>query len=317
MPFDSAASSGDGSVSSPNQPLPTFNNCDANAVPVLSKTDTAYNTAVSQLPLVDFGGTVEQSLLPKQLRLEGSAVGPQVLPVFGDLPAPNQVSPFRREALPSETDRSKLESSPFPPRPDAVRSGDQPLPPGPIQPAPMAGSFTAEQIRQVLADRDRAIALNCGKKTNDTPRPGVEPSSDGRIPNFPRPDAPPRPSDVKPKPNQIEFHEDLNAARKAAIDSGRPLIISFESPNCGACTQLNRDAWPNQTTLVNDNAIRVKLNGSRNREAAQKYAVTGYPTTVVVNPNDMSQIGRARGAVSSNELSNMLQTAFRKHRGGG
>lgn len=320
MPFDSAASSGDCSVTSAGQPLTTFSNCDSNNICITNQRDTASNTAVNKLPAVELAGSTEKLVKLGPISYSDSAPGQQVLPIFRDFPAPIPVSPPRPGSFPPGGQQVRAESNPFPPRADALKPGDQPLPPGPIQPAPMVGSFTADQVRQVLADRDRAVALNRGQKPNELPRPGVgpfAPSPDGRIPNFPRPDAPPAPSDVKPRPNKIEFHEDLQAARQAAIDSGRPLIISFESPNCGACTQMNRDAWPNQTGLVNDNAIRVKLNGSRNREAAQRYGVTGYPTTVVVNPNDMSQIDKARGAVSSQELSNMLQNVFRKHRGGG
>jgi hypothetical protein len=201
-----------------------------------------------------------------------------------------------------------------------VKPGDKPIPNGPMQPAPMVGSFTADQARQILQDRDRALALNRGQKPSDIPGPGVgplPPSPDGRIPNFPRPDAPPKPSDGKPRPSQVEFDGNIDAAKKAAIDSGRPLIISFTKPGCGACTELDSEAWPNQSGTVSENAVRVKINGSRNRSLAQQFNITGYPTTVVVNPGNMQVLERAKGAISSDDLGSMLQRAFQKHRGGG
>jgi thioredoxin-related protein len=131
---------------------------------------------------------------------------------------------------------------------------------------------------------------------------------------LPKPDGQHDPTDRRP--SKVEFIDNFDNARQAALDSGRPLIISFSRPGCGACTQLDSQAWPNQTALVNDNAIRVKLNGSRNQELAQRYGVTAYPTTVVVNPRNMDVLQKARGAISSAELSGMLQDAFRKYRGG-
>lgn len=324
MPFESAASSGDCCIDQQSVPITSISNCDSNSICINNRCDTTANTAVNTLPVVEFAGNVDQVSRSGVYRSQSFAT-------YGDAPNPNPFPP----RFPSSPGAGPLPVSPgrnpFPPapggnpfprpdalRPDAnIRPGDQPLPPGPMQPAPMIGSFTAEQVRHVLADRDRAMALNRGQKP-DVPSPGIgpmPPSPDGKIPYFPRPDAPPGPSDIRPRPERVEFDNDMESAKRAAIESKRPLIISFSRPNCGACDVINSQAWPNQTELVNDNAVRVKVDGSRNRSLAQQFNITGYPTTVVVDPTTMREYDRARGAVSSGELSNLIQRSIQRHRG--
>jgi len=186
----------------------------------------------------------------------------------------------------------------------------------------MQGSFTADQVRQILSDRDRALALNRGQKPGEIPGPGIgpmPPSPDGRIPNFPRPDAPLGPSD-KPRPARTEFlNGEMDQAQKAALESGRPLIISFTRPKCGACTTIENETWPSQKGLVDENAIRVKVNGWNNRELAQQFGVSSYPTTVVVKPTggrDLQVLERAVGAISGGEMTSLLQRAIQKNKGG-
>jgi len=295
MSFDSAASSS-GECIATRQAFTNFNSCDSGTVFTGNTSDTASATALGKLPVVELDGSAEPHRSAEQFALAKGNSGVGVLPDFRDFPPP----------MPSVV------------RPDAaVIPKDGTIRPGAIAPAPMVGSFTAEQVRLVLADRDRALALHRGQQPRDLPEPGVSPiapAPDRLFPGLPKPDGQHDPTDRRP--SKVEFTDNFDNARQAALDSGRPLIISFSKPGCGACTQLDSQAWPNQTALVNDNAIRVKLNGSRNQELAQRYGVTAYPTTVVVNPRNMDVLQKARGAISSAELSGMLQDAFRKYRGG-
>ncbi len=305
-----AATQGGGDCSTEQQVAPTvFRNYAPDSVCLTNQCDTASNTAVQGLPEVELPPNLEQtrSGVFRGTYGEGDAPPPTPRPGLGPFP-------------PGPT-----------PRPDIVRPGDQPVQPGPPVPAPRQdGGFTPDQVRQILADRDKAIALNRGQKP---PGPGgngpLPPSPDGRNPFRPDPVRPdeirpdgirpdvPRPD--QPRPEKVEFNSnEFDSAVKAARDSGRPLVISFTKPRCGACNEIDK-AWNSQQEIIPENAIRVKINGEQQRGLAKNMNVSSYPTTMVVRPRENQQlevIESSTGSMSGENLRDFLQRAFQKHRGG-
>ncbi|MBX9668712.1 MAG: thioredoxin family protein [Candidatus Obscuribacterales bacterium] len=312
MVFDVATQGGGDSCNEQQVATTVFSNCVSDATPITSQCDTTNNTAVQSLPEVEIPANLQQSRgVFRGTYGEGDTPPPSPRPGIG---------PFPPGPTPT-------------PRPDAIRPGaDQPIQPGPPVPAPRQdGGFTPDQVRQILADRDKAIALNRGQKP---PGPGgngpLPPSPDGRNPFRPdniRPDGlnPDgfRPDGVRPdspRPEKVEFSSnEFDKAVKAATDSGRPLVISFTKPRCGACTEIDK-AWNSQQDVIPDNAIRVKINGDQQRGLAKNMNVSDYPTTMVVRPRENQQlevIDSSVGAMSGDDLRGFLQRAFQKHRGGG
>jgi len=355
MVFDFASQSGDCANSEQQRP-PVFSNSTSDSLRVNTTLgDTTSNPAVTNLPTVELGGGPLQqpvfrtiakdaappvpqphfpSVAPGQFVPQGGGQFPPVANPFRPgqqnvepapyyLPEPSAV--INPNAIPQVGPQFVPEPGEFPqpgpkpfqppkPGPDSADFRDKPIAPGPFAPAPVSASgFSADQVRSILADRDRAIQLNRGLKPTDNPGSGpLVPAPDGRNPF--RPDAVPD----KSRPSQTDFPEgQIDAARKAAIESGRPLVLSFTRPGCGYCTKIDNEAWPSQKGTVDSSAIRTKVNGADQRDLAQQYGVTGYPTTIVVNPNDMKPVAKKVGFVESDELGTFLQNAFQKMKGGG
>lgn len=360
MVFDIASQSGD-CGSSDQRTTPIFNNGATDNIRVNLPSDTTSNTAVTNLPTVEFAGTGALGQIPvfRQIARDAASPVPTVSYPFatqGDSPTPRPqgqfppaINPFKQPGLlllpepsarlPQFADQPqgpKPQPGQFPPgpqpqpfipdqpfRPIQPKPGpdnnpdirDKPLAPGPFAPAPMSASgFSADQVRSILSDRDRAIALNRGQKPTDRPGIGpLVPAPDGRNPF--KPDASPD----RVKPNQTEFLKagQIDEAIKTAKESGRPLILSFTKPNCGYCTQIENESWPSQKASIDNEAIRAKVNGSTQKDLAKQFGVRNYPTTIVVNPNTMQEVDRKVGYVASEELGSFLQSAFQKMKGGG
>lgn len=361
MVFDFASQSGD-SGSSDLRNTPIFTNTPTDNVRINTPSDTTSNTAVTNLPTVEFAGALGQQPVFRTIARDGAPPIPQgsfPFSVPGESPTitPPQgqfapvVNPFKQPGLlllpePSATlpgqftefpQAPKPQPQPGPfqpgpgpgpfkpdqpfrpiqpkPSPDSPDMRDKPLAPGPFAPAPMSASgFTADQVRSILSDRDKAIALNRGQKPTDRPGIGpMVPAPDGRNPF--KPDA--TPDKVKPTKTEFLKEGEFDEAVKTAKESGRPLVLSFTRPGCGYCTQIENESWPSQKGTIENEAVRAKVNGAKSRDLAQKFGVRSYPTTIVVNPNTMEAVDKTVGMVGSEELGSFLQNAFQKMKGGG
>lgn len=354
MVFEFASQSGD--CRNSDQQSLIYNNGPTETICKNTPSDTTStsNTAVDNLPTVSFAGALSRQFSgaieqqPVFRTAQDSAppvpqpsVPGQLAPVSNPFKQAQDAQPVPFMLPEPSADLGQFRDTPFAPRPqpgpipqpgpgpnpfkpiqpkpspDSPDMRDKPIAPGPgpFAPAPMSASgFTADQVRSILSDRDRAIALNRGQKPSDKPSVGpIAPAPDGRNPF--RPDV--KPDKVQPPRTEFLNTGEFDEAIKVAKESGRPLIISFTKPGCGACTQIDNNSWPSQKGLVESDAIRAKVNGSNRRDLAQKYGVRSYPTTVVVNPNTMEAIDQTVGAVGSEELGSFLQNAFRKMNGGG
>lgn len=203
------------------------------------------------------------------------------------------------------------------PRPDVVRPQDGGQRVGLIDPAPRPdgyGGLSADQIRSVLADRDRAMALHRGEKPGPTGQivPGgrndvMPPAPDGKLPSIDRPGD--RPG---VQPSRTEFSgSELEAAKEAARASNRPLLIKFSSERCGWCTKMEEESWPNVTDKVNNNFIVVKAQAGGQLE--RKYGLSGAPATVIASP-DGQLIDKRGGFVEAGQLGSFLDGGLQQFR---
>ncbi len=283
---------------------PNLSSCATDTASLSTPSDTTSNAAINKLPAVEFSGDLAAQPVFRAIAKDAPPPAP----------LPQVVNPFRPEVQPKPF--PQLRSGSFPP--DSADLRDKPLAPGPFAPAPMSASgFTADQVRSILTDRDRAIALNRGQKPTDV-NPGIGPivpAPDGRNPF--KPDAVVKPDRTRPEKTEYLNEGEFNQALKAAADSGRPLVVSFTRPGCGYCTDIENESWPSQSSLVGESAVRAKVDGWQNQELAAKYGVKGYPTTVVINPKTMNLLGKEVGFIGPEKLGTFLQNSFKKMEGGG
>lgn len=98
----------------------------------------------------------------------------------------------------------------------------------------------------------------------------------------------------EPKTDAIEWHRDIDEAKKIAQDTGRPLLIFVTMQNCKYCTEMK------QTTLVdpemikdtNESFVATYLDESQNRELVRSLGIRSFPTTLLATPD-----GRVREMV--------------------
>src|SRR5262249_29360735 len=101
----------------------------------------------------------------------------------------------------------------------------------------------------------------------------------------------------------IHWLQDLKAAHKAAVSSGRPMLIVFSGPKCFYCRKLENEVFsqPALARYINRAFVPVHLNLEKNREAAQVLEVTSLPTTVILS-SDADLLGSIEGFVGSREF---------------
>lgn len=94
------------------------------------------------------------------------------------------------------------------------------------------------------------------------------------------------------------WETDLESARKKARLAGKKLFVDISAPFCSICTAIDK-------TVMHDTAVRtalsscvcVKIDGSDTSNAAcaalcSQHSVVGFPTFLLVDPNDNSAIKR-------------------------
>ena len=95
---------------------------------------------------------------------------------------------------------------------------------------------------------------------------------------------------------QIRWETDLNRAKMQAVATGKPLLLHFFSETCPPCKMMDRKTFPDETIigLVSEHFIAVKVNTTRNPQAAQAFEVVAVPSDLIFAP-DMRLISRTQG----------------------
>jgi hypothetical protein len=91
--------------------------------------------------------------------------------------------------------------------------------------------------------------------------------------------------------------EDLAAARKAATETGKPLLLVFGSPSCKYCDQFKKTVLPHQDVagLLRDKVVCQPLDVANWPGLVEKLGISALPTVVIVNPADLKVLGRMTG----------------------
>jgi len=106
---------------------------------------------------------------------------------------------------------------------------------------------------------------------------------------------------------EVAFGHDFAAAEQQARDQGKRLFIDFETTWCGPCKTM--DEWVYTADAVVDAAaegIAVKVDGDDHPDLVDRFAVTGYPTMILVAP-DGTVMRQASGYQNVEAMTAFLQ----------
>jgi len=118
----------------------------------------------------------------------------------------------------------------------------------------------------------------------------------------------------KTSKSKIQWQKDLRSAHRAAIKSGKPILIVFGAEWCGFCHKLERETLNESETsnFVNSQFITVKLDLDKDVRAAKILGVKSLPASIVVN-TEADLLGRIVGYQDSAKYTKNLRQALRIH----
>ncbi len=84
----------------------------------------------------------------------------------------------------------------------------------------------------------------------------------------------------------------LDAAKRAASQSGRLVLIEFSAPWCSQCRAMEQEVFdqPGIGRDIEANYVPVHLNYDLAKETGRRYGVTMLPTTVIIAPTPQGEI---------------------------
>lgn len=84
----------------------------------------------------------------------------------------------------------------------------------------------------------------------------------------------------------VQWRHDYTAARKEAIETGRPLLLDFGTDACVWCRKLDATTFrdPRVVKLLNERFVPVKLDGNKEQRLTTALRIDGFPTLVTATP---------------------------------
>ena len=105
----------------------------------------------------------------------------------------------------------------------------------------------------------------------------------------------------------ISWGTGLQTALAEAKRAGKKVVVDFWATWCGPCKTMDEWVWSDAevASVVGAGYIAVKLDADVEKAAVERYAVSGFPTTLVLGP-DGREVGRAVGYQSSKQVLDLL-----------
>lgn len=115
---------------------------------------------------------------------------------------------------------------------------------------------------------------------------------------------------------QIEWRNDLKAAREEAAKSGRPMLILFDADWCLYCRKMEQTTLSDTSLAryINDSFVPVRLDIEKDARTAEILEVERIPCTVSLNAQ-ADLLGRVTGYVDRTQYQqtlNQIQSLHQK-----
>ncbi len=105
----------------------------------------------------------------------------------------------------------------------------------------------------------------------------------------------------------VAFLHDFTEAQAQAAREGKPLFLDFETTWCGPCKTMDEWVYTAEEVVSAARAVvAVKIDGDEQRELAKRFAVSGYPTMILLTPTG-EELRRTSGYVNVADMRAFLQ----------
>lgn len=117
-------------------------------------------------------------------------------------------------------------------------------------------------------------------------------------------------AEPQPKKTPVVWQNDLKAAQKHSVQSGRPMLIVFGADWCTHCGKFEKNTLGNPTmaNYINRDFIPVHLDFDKDQEIAEVLEVEALPCTVILSP-EADLLGKVVGAKAPKDFWEVLQDA--------
>lgn len=120
-------------------------------------------------------------------------------------------------------------------------------------------------------------------------------------------------------PFESTWYTDYDKAVKDAQHEHKKLFLDFGASFCTLCTHITNHVikHPSVIKVLSDNYIFVAVNGDDSaiepyKTLKERYNIQGFPTLIVVNPEDGSELKRWQGEIEDESISDVI-TELNKH----
>ncbi|MEO1523782.1 MAG: thioredoxin family protein [Planctomycetota bacterium] len=100
-------------------------------------------------------------------------------------------------------------------------------------------------------------------------------------------------------PNKIAWAEGYDVAQRKALQTGKPMILSFTGQWCVPCRIMKRQVWADPQVMAEVNeqfvAVAIEIDDPKNAALLERYNVKGAPVTIIVDSEGEAQRWRSGG----------------------
>ena len=92
-------------------------------------------------------------------------------------------------------------------------------------------------------------------------------------------------TDVQLKPHSILWLGDLEHATELSLQTGRPILVHFEQPNCRGSLHVNQTTFrhPDFIQVIYNDFVPVRINVLAKPELGKKFKITQTPTDIILD----------------------------------
>ena len=107
---------------------------------------------------------------------------------------------------------------------------------------------------------------------------------------------------------QVRWRQDYSRARQEATRKNLPLVISFRTPACSWCDQMEARTFgdPAVAARINEGFIPLKIDSSTETMLTRALQVATFPTTVVASPQGQV-LAYQKGFVDAERMQQLLR----------